>query len=132
MMQNLKRNWLFVGKFTWGTLTRTNFWPEHSKVTKMFTLIDYFWAKYILFQLEKYRGVIFHDSEKWCKIWTGNNLPFQNWHEEFVKLWPKLSKVSKMITLMGSLWARYTLFELEKYRRAYFVTLKSDVKFGEE
>ena len=29
------------------------FWPEHSKVSKMFTLIVSFWAKYILFELIK-------------------------------------------------------------------------------
>ena len=25
-------------------------------------------AKHILFELKKYRGVIFHDTEEWCKI----------------------------------------------------------------
>ena len=39
------------------------FWPEHSKVSKIFTLMGSFWAKYILFQLKKYRGVIFHETE---------------------------------------------------------------------
>ena len=41
----------------------TNFLPEHSKVSKIFTLMDSFWAKYILFELKKYRGVIFHETE---------------------------------------------------------------------
>ena len=35
------------------------FWPEHSKVSKLFTLMGSFWAKYILFELKKYKGVIF-------------------------------------------------------------------------
>ena len=39
------------------------FWPEHSKVSKIFTLMGSFWAKYILFQPKKYRGVIFHETE---------------------------------------------------------------------
>ena len=27
------------------------------------------WAKYILFELKKYRGVMFHDTEEEYKIW---------------------------------------------------------------
>ena len=107
------------------------FWLEHSKVSKMFTLMGSFWAKYILFELEKYRRVIFHDTEKWRKIWRGNDLPFQNSLEEFVKLWPKHSKVSNL-HFNGPLWGRYILFEVEKYRQVSFVTLKSDAKSGEE
>ena len=29
------------------------FWPEHLKVSKIFVLMDSFWAKYILFELKK-------------------------------------------------------------------------------
>ena len=44
------------------------FWPEHSKVSKLFALMGFFWVKYILFELRKYRGVIFHEIEKGYKI----------------------------------------------------------------
>ena len=54
------------------------FWPEHSKVSKISTLMRSFWAKYILFELEKYGEVIFYDTEEWCKIWRGIELSFQN------------------------------------------------------
>ena len=47
------------------------FWPKYSNASKIFTLIDFFWAKHKLFELEKYRGDIFHYSEKWCKISRG-------------------------------------------------------------
>ena len=60
-------------------------WPEHSKVSKIFILMDSFWAKYILFELKKYRGVIFHETEEGYKIWRGIDLLFQNWHKEFDK-----------------------------------------------
>ena len=85
----------------------------------MFTLMGSFWEKYILFELKRHRGVIFHDTdtEEWCKIWSGINLLFQNWHEEFVKLWPEYSKVLKFFNLKGSFRARYTLFEVKKYRK---------------
>ena len=96
------------------------FWHEHLKVSKIFTLMGSFWTKYILFGLKKYRGVIFHDTEEWYKIWKGINLSFQNWHEEFDKFWPEHSKVSKIFTLMGSFWTKYILFELKKYRGVIF------------
>ena len=89
------------------------FWPEHSRVSKMFTLMGSFWANYIFFELKKYRGVTFHETEEGYKIWRGINLSFQNWHKEFNKIWPKHSKVSKISTLMGSFWAKYILFELK-------------------
>ena len=44
------------------------FWPEDSKVSNMLILIGFFWAKYILFELKKYRGVIFHETEEGYKI----------------------------------------------------------------
>ena len=56
------------------------FWPEHSKVSKIFTLMGSFWAKYILFELKKYRGVIFPETEEGYTIWRGIDLSFQNWH----------------------------------------------------
>ena len=96
------------------------FWPDLSKVSKIFTLMGSLWAKYILFELEKYRGVIFHETEGGYKIWSGIDLSFKKWHKEFGKFWPELLKVSKIFTLMGSLWAKYILFELKKYRGIIF------------
>ena len=95
-------------------------WPEHLKVSKSFTLMGSFWAKYILIELKKYRRVISHDNEWCCKIWWGIDLSFQNWHEEFDKFRPEHSKVSKMFTLMPSLWAKYICFELKKYKGVIF------------
>ena len=34
------------------------FWPKHSKISKICTLIGSFWSKYIMFELKKCRGVI--------------------------------------------------------------------------
>ena len=90
------------------------------KVSKMFTLMCSFWAKYILVELKKYIGVIFHDTEEWYKICRGINVSFQNWHEEFGRFWPEHLKVSKIFTLMGSFWTKYILFELKRYRGFIF------------
>ena len=43
-------------------------------------------AKYILFELKKYRGVIFHETEEGYKIWGRIDSSFQNWHKEFDKI----------------------------------------------
>ena len=44
-----------------------------------------FWAKYILFEIKKYRRIIFHETEEGYKIWRGADFSFQNWHTEFDK-----------------------------------------------
>ena len=45
-----------------------NFDPSTNKSKKICTLIVPFSAKYKTFDLKKYSGVIFHDTEKSCKI----------------------------------------------------------------
>ena len=104
------------------------FWPEHLKVSKIFILMCSFWAKYILLELKKHRGVIFHETEEGYKIWRGIDSPFKNWHKEFDKFWPEPSKVSKIFTLMGSLWAKYILFELKNYRGVIFHETEDEYK----
>ena len=44
------------------------FWSEHSKFLTTCTLIGLFCAKYIMLDLKKHIGVIFHDTEEPCKI----------------------------------------------------------------
>ena len=72
------------------------FWTEQSKVSKICTLIGSFRAKFITFDLKKYRGVIFHGTEESRKIWRKTDLCFQKWHEECSKFSPEHSKVSKL------------------------------------
>ena len=111
------------------------FWSKHSKVSKICTLIGPFRVKYITFDLKKYRGVIFHDTEKSCKIWS--SLLFEKWHEEFVNFSPEDSKISKTCTLIGCFWPNYKIFEPKKYRgvmfngtqRWYKVCRKTDLYF---
>ena len=50
----------------------------------------------LLFELKKYRGVISHDIEEWCKIWRKTDLLLGKWHEKFGKFSPEHSKVSKL------------------------------------
>ena len=61
-----------------------------------------------------------YDNEELCKIWKGLNLSVQNSHKEFNKFWPEYSKISKICTLMGCFWPKYTMLELRKYRGVMF------------
>ena len=66
-----KRNWLVVLKLTWGIwqiLTRA------LKSLKNCVLMGSLWTKYIMFELKMYRGVIFHETIEWCKIWRKTDL----------------------------------------------------------
>ena len=50
-----------------------NFHPTSQKSVH-FTSMSYFCPKYMRFELKQYRGVIFHDTEQWSKIWTNLDL----------------------------------------------------------
>ena len=68
---------------------------------------------------KKYRGVISHDPEDWCKIWRKTDLLFQKW-QEFGEIWPEHSKVYKTCTFICSYCAKYLMFDLKKYRGVIF------------
>ena len=95
------------------------FWPEHLKVSKIFILTGSFWAKYILFEIKKYRGVICHDNEELRKTWRGTDLLFQSWHEEFHKFWPEHSKVSKIFHFNSLLLSKVYIVWAKKVQRRY-------------
>ena len=82
--------------------------------------MGFFWAKYILFKLGKYRGVIVQETEERYEILRGNNLSIQNWQKQFEKFWPEHLKVLIIFTLMGFFWAKYIFFKLKKYRGVIF------------
>ena len=71
------------------------FWFKHSEIAKICTLMGCLWPKYIVFDLKKYRGVMFDDTEYWCKIWRKTDFCFQKWHKEFGKFSPDHLNVSK-------------------------------------
>ena len=71
-------------------------WPEHSEVSKICTFICSYCAKYLMFDLKKYRGDTTHDTEGWCKIWKKTDLWFGKWYEEYGTFSPEHLKVSKL------------------------------------
>ena len=64
----------------------TNFDLEYSKASKIYISMSSCWPKYIMYDLKKYRRVVFDSTVDWCKMWRKTDLCFQKWHEEFGKL----------------------------------------------
>ena len=80
-----------------------------------------FWAKHILSELKKCRGVIFHDTEEWYKI-REEELTccvFQNWHEEFDKFWPEHLKVSKKFPFNRLFLSKVYIVWAKRVQRSY-------------
>ena len=95
-------------------------------------LIGSFRWKYKKFQLKKYRGVMSHVTEAWCKIWRKTGMLFQKW-QEFGEFWPDLSKASKICILIDSfLYKVYNVWLKKNKDKLSFMTLKSDAKFEEK
>ena len=86
------------------------------KGLKKYVLMGYLWPKYIMLDLKKYREVIFHGAEEWCKIWRKTDLWFEKWREKFGKFSPEYLKVFKIGTLMGSFCPKKKMYELKIYR----------------
>ena len=65
------------GKLTLGSKNNmrnlVNFHPTTQK-SKNFSSMSYFCPKYLRFELKKYNGVIFHDTEQWHKVWIKPDL----------------------------------------------------------
>ena len=97
---------------------------------------------------KRYRGVLSHDTEKWCKILRKTNLLFEKFGEfgsehwkalymmtlkndekfkeeltcrfKMDEFWPKHLRVLKVCSFMGSFWPKYKMFE--KCNLAHFFT----------
>ena len=124
MIQKLKENWLVVLKLTWTSqyLTRA---LEKSNIF----LIGSLWPKYILFELQKYRGVIFHDTEDLCKFWRKTDQWFEKRHENFGKISPEHLKLELWWDPFVQSGKGMTLKFTEEL---CVVTMKNNAKFEEE
>ena len=129
MIQKLKRNWLVVLKLTWTSQILTR---ALKKSKKFFVLIGSLWPKYILFELQKYRGVIFHDTEEICKFWRKTDLWFEKRLEKFGKFSPEHLKVSKL----GLWWDPFVQsrkgITLKFTEKLWDMTVKNNAKFEEK
>ena len=107
--------------------------PEHSsQVSETCSFICSYSAKYLMFDLRKYRGVTFHDTEGWCKIWRKTDLWFRKWHEEYGKFSPEHLKVPKLGFWWDPLIQSRKSMSLKSTEELWVMTMKNDAKFEEE
>ena len=103
-----------------------NFHPTTQK-SENFTSMGYFCPKYMRFELKKYRGVIFHDTEQWCKIWINLDLVVSKLAWGIGWTFIKALKNLKICTLMGSFCLKPNV-SVWKSQRNCVMTLKDDAK----
>ena len=88
-------------------------WPEFLKISKVYTLMDGFWSKYVMLELRKYRRVMFDGIEYWCKIWRKTTCAFEN---DTRKIFTRSLKNLKIMVLMGFFYPKKKMHELKIYR----------------
>ena len=81
------------------------FSPEHSKISKICFLMSCFWPKYKLFQLKRYRGVIFDGTKYWCKIWRKTDFAFKNNIKNLPNFHQNTFESLKIWTFIGSFYS---------------------------
>ena len=79
-----------------------------------------------MFDLKKYRGVIFHDTEEWCKIWRKTDLWFGKWHEKYRKFSQEQLEVSKLAYWCDPLIQSRKSVSLESTEKLCVMTMKND------
>ena len=98
------------------------FWPKYLKISENCTLMSCFWPKCILLELKKYRSVIFHNTQEWCKVWGKTDFCFENNMKNFARFncstWKSQNWDCYVILLLKveNLWAqnlheRYVLWQ---------------------
>ena len=113
VMQSLKKNWLVVSNMTWG-IWRIFTQPLGSFCPKCaYSLYTLFVQR---FELQKYRGIIFYDTEQWYKIWINPDLvvPKMAWAIGWTFI--RALKCLKNYTLVDSFCPKHIMFQLENFR----------------
>ena len=108
----------------------TNFEPSARKSKKV-VLIGSLWPNYVLFELQKYRGVTFHDTEEICKFWRKTDLRFEKTWE----IWQIFTRDLKVSNL-GLWWDPFVQsrksMTLKFAEELCVMAMKNNAKFEEE
>ena len=108
------------------------FWPEHSKVSKIFTLMGSFWAKYMLFELKKVQRSYLSWNWKDMQILKKNWLVVWKILEKFGKYSPEHLKVSKLKLRLDYFFQSRKGMTLKFTGELYVMTMKNNAKFEEK
>ena len=105
---------------------------KHSKISKICTLMGCLWPKYIMFDLKKYKRVIFDSTKNWRKRWRKTDFSYQKWHEEFGKRSPENLEVSKLGLWWYSFVQSQKCMSLKFTGELFVMSMKNDAKVEEE
>ena len=93
---------------------------------EFWTLMGFFCPKHIKIWMKKYRRVVSHDTEEWCKVRRKTESWLHKWHEEFGEFSPNHSKVQTFyfdglfLAKVYEVWAKkIQRRELKKIQRRY-------------
>ena len=103
----------------------------HVKFHQIYTLIGSFCWKYKTFQLQKYRGVMSHDTEDWCKIWRKTICHLKS-NQNLVDFDLSTKKSQKFALWLIPFMKKNITFDLKKYRRVIFHDTKIRCKIEEK
>ena len=93
------------------------FWPEHSKISKICTLIGCFWPKQIMFELKKSIGKLFLMPLNIDATFQGKlSCAFKNDMRNLANFHQSTFESLKIVTLMASFYAKWKMCELKIYR----------------
>ena len=105
----LKRDAKFKEELTCGfkydMRNLVDFHPTTQKYEN-FILMDFFCPNCMRFELKKYRDLIFHDTEWWCKIWMNPDFVVSNMAWEIGWNFIRALKSLKNCTVMGSFFSK--------------------------
>ena len=76
-----------------------------------------FWPKYIMFQLKKYRGVMFDGTQDSYKVWRKTELCFQKLTWRIWHIFTRTLERLQIGTMMASFCLKLKIYELKIYRR---------------
>ena len=125
-VQILKKNW--IRGFRYDMRNLVNFHQITQKSENLFSMSS-FCPKYARSELQKYRGVIFHDTEEWCKIWINFDVVVSKsaWGNELTFI--GALKNLENCTLMGFLCPKHIIFQLENFIGVMFHDTEGWAKF---
>ena len=86
------------------------------KNLKFCTLMGWFWPKYIMFQLKKYKGVMSDGTQDWYKVWRKTDLCFQKLTWGIWQISTRAIESLQIGTLMTSFCLKLKIYEHKIYR----------------
>ena len=100
-----------LSKYKFGEISR-----EQSKVQNSALWWALFIQSIIRFELKKYRGVVFHDTEQCCKTWINPDIVVSQMAWGIVWTFIRALKSLKNCTLMSSFCSKHIMFQLKNFK----------------